>query len=99
MDRREGNNQVYMEGEPCDHPGCLRHLSHPCEGCGRIGGRSVGKNSYTCIKAVELGLDKDLYVCDDCGAFGSTEGEVNHHESCVPGEFKKWQKDLCEGVV
>lgn len=20
-------------------PGCLHHLTHPCEGCGRIGGR------------------------------------------------------------
>jgi hypothetical protein len=26
-------------GVPCHHPGCLRHISHPCEGCGRIGGR------------------------------------------------------------
>lgn len=25
-------------GQPCDHPGCLAHQSHPCEGCGRIGG-------------------------------------------------------------
>jgi hypothetical protein len=25
------------DGEPCSHPGCLNHLSHPCEGCGRIG--------------------------------------------------------------
>ncbi len=24
---------------PCEHPGCLRHVSHPCEGCGRTGGR------------------------------------------------------------
>jgi hypothetical protein len=31
------------DGEPCTHPGCLRHLTHPCEGCGRVGGRS---NSY-----------------------------------------------------
>lgn len=22
-------------GEPCSHPGCLSHVSHPCEGCGR----------------------------------------------------------------
>ena len=28
------------DGEPCDHRGCLSHLSHPCEGCGRIAGRS-----------------------------------------------------------
>ena len=26
------------DGEPCGHPGCLSHVSHPCEGCGRIGG-------------------------------------------------------------
>ena len=26
------------DGEPCDHPGCLSHISHPCEGCGRVGG-------------------------------------------------------------
>jgi len=24
---------------PCDHPGCYSHVSHPCEGCGRIAGR------------------------------------------------------------
>lgn len=23
----------------CDHPGCYHHESHPCEGCGRIGGK------------------------------------------------------------
>lgn len=28
------------DGEPCSHPGCLSHLSHPCEGCGRIAGVS-----------------------------------------------------------
>lgn len=24
---------------PCSHKGCYNHISHPCEGCGRIGGR------------------------------------------------------------
>jgi len=24
--------------QPCSHPGCLSHQTHPCEGCGRIGG-------------------------------------------------------------
>lgn len=23
------------EAEPCDHPGCMSHVSHPCEGCGK----------------------------------------------------------------
>lgn len=27
------------DGEPCDHPGCLNHVTHPCEGCGRTAGR------------------------------------------------------------
>lgn len=22
-------------GQPCTHPGCASHLSHPCESCGR----------------------------------------------------------------
>jgi hypothetical protein len=26
---------VPRPGEPCGHPGCVSHLSHPCEGCGR----------------------------------------------------------------
>ena len=28
-----------QDGVPCPHPGCLNHVSHPCEGCGRINGR------------------------------------------------------------
>ncbi len=32
------------EGEPCPHPGCLSHRTHPCEGCGRVG----GNYSLTC---------------------------------------------------
>lgn len=29
------------DGEPCGHPGCMHHVTHPCEGCGRISGHSV----------------------------------------------------------
>ena len=29
------------DGVPCNHPGCLHHVTHPCEGCGRIAGHSV----------------------------------------------------------
>lgn len=36
--------------EPCDHPGCLSHVSHPCEGCGRIAGR------YPFPPEIEFGL-------------------------------------------
>ena len=27
--------------EPCDHPGCARHHSHPCEKCGKIQGEKI----------------------------------------------------------
>ena len=29
----------YKDGEPCDHPGCTNHISHPCEICGRVGAK------------------------------------------------------------
>jgi len=32
----------YPPGVACEHPGCLHHISHSCEGCGRIGGRYPG---------------------------------------------------------
>jgi hypothetical protein len=31
----------YRSGEPCKHPGCKAHYSHPCEACGRIGARGI----------------------------------------------------------
>ena len=31
--------KTLKEGQGCGHPGCLNHISHPCEGCGRVGGR------------------------------------------------------------
>lgn len=27
------------DGEPCPHRGCLNHVTHPCEVCGRINGK------------------------------------------------------------
>ena len=32
-----------LDGVPCAHRGCLHHVTHPCEGCGRIAGRSPAK--------------------------------------------------------
>jgi len=26
--------------EPCQHPGCLNHVTRHCEGCGRVAGKS-----------------------------------------------------------
>lgn len=39
----EGYSVVaYPDGVPCDHAGCERHISHPCEVCGRIGAKGTG---------------------------------------------------------
>jgi hypothetical protein len=35
---------AYRDGEPCNHPGCLSHVTHPCEGCGRIAGKAIDGN-------------------------------------------------------
>jgi len=32
---------VLSDGEPCQHVGCAHHISHPCEGCGRIGAQGT----------------------------------------------------------
>jgi len=36
----ETGERLPPDGVACSHPGCLAHISHPCEGCGRIGGRN-----------------------------------------------------------
>jgi hypothetical protein len=28
-------------GQPCGHAGCLSHVTHPCESCGRVAGQEV----------------------------------------------------------
>ena len=51
-----------LDGVPCDHPGCLSHISHPCEVCGRIAGRrppplgadAAGSDDGEIIEEVEL---------------------------------------------
>lgn len=32
---------MLTDGKPCSHPGCLSHILHPCEGCGRIAGHTI----------------------------------------------------------
>ena len=32
---------LFQDGEPCKHYGCMNHVTHPCEGCHRIGARGV----------------------------------------------------------
>ena len=39
------SDKIYNNGEPCDHAGCLSHVTHPCEGCGRVAGRYLKPES------------------------------------------------------
>lgn len=59
------------DGEPCQHLGCERHISHPCECCGRIGARGKYK-----LPAIQVHTDKSpgltveqpvLTRCENCG--------------------------------
>lgn len=43
-----------MNKEPCSHPGCFSHISHPCEVCGRIGGKYLGKQTRDQIAKIML---------------------------------------------
>ncbi len=62
------------DGQPCSHPGCLSHVSYPCEGCGRVAGKRVTKdiyftdplpNSDNCLICAFVGK------CDGCGLYPS----------------------------
>lgn len=69
------NSKDLKNGEPCDHPGCLNHITHPCEGCGRIGG--ISKKTIRLYKwpRVNPGSCKGCYFgrncsptyCNNCG--------------------------------
>jgi ribosomal protein S27AE len=54
-------------GIPCKHVGCLHHITHPCEGCGRVGGfTSISKSeAKTGTQAADLhmAMTKDNNVC------------------------------------
>lgn len=39
------SERILKDGDPCGHPGCLNHVTHPCEGCGRTAGRKIEKGS------------------------------------------------------
>jgi len=59
---------------PCKHRGCFSHITHPCEGCGRIGGRLpldwiiVGAESGPHRRFFDPAWAKDIY--DQCQKAG-----------------------------
>lgn len=67
---------LFEDGEPCNHLGCLGHVTHPCEGCGRTGGRGVVMTTKSRQKMIELkccgcgevmtNYKKGLPLCKSC---------------------------------
>jgi hypothetical protein len=65
MGRMRGEMGLYehrelRDGEPCGHPGCLSHRTHPCEGCGRVGGMKEGKMDKELEPIYELPIVRAL---------------------------------------
>ena len=62
----------YRDGEPCKHRGCLNHVTHSCEGCGRIAGKTTEVYMQSQASLLEqmsdlctVGLDLGLYDAVD----------------------------------
>lgn len=50
---------IYRDGEPCPHRGCKKHITHPCEGCGRIAAQGEAK-----IKTLLELIIEESATCD-----------------------------------
>ena len=37
-------------------------------------------------------VDRDIWVCDDCGAYAKSVEDISHFDSCRPGESEYWEK-------
>jgi hypothetical protein len=68
---------TYRIGEPCPHPDCLSHISHPCEGCGRIAGWPSEYMGLSLGTAYEL-QQKDLVPIarEDLASFSALENHL-----------------------
>lgn len=34
----------------------------------------------------------DVYVCNNCGANAVEINNIQHHDTCTPGESKRWEE-------
>ena len=86
-----GQMMEHKDGMPCEHKGCLNHVSHPCEVCGRIAGEYP---NYPAIIYKFKGLEqinkagKTIIMFDPRGSGKS----VNLN---IAGFFKKGTVNLC----
>lgn len=62
---------TYADGEPCSHPGCLNHVTHPCEGCGRTAGRN--NPTYAQGQEETETVEEKEFCCPECDSFDVRE--------------------------
>lgn len=67
LDKRRKWLESLPDGVPCDHVGCLSHISHPCESCGRIGGKRLTLRAVDGCKAGRHLVINDKGYCVECG--------------------------------
>lgn len=92
---------IYLDGEPCSHPGCASHISHACEGCGRIGARGKSVPTYVTYKGKVMGeCARD--VCSVASLKGEHCPEVPVHTVVFDGRevylCEKCYKNVMAGV-
>jgi len=73
------------DGEPCSHKGCLSHISHPCEGCGRIRGKYMTTDKNKDVAEAlglcwhewkhyfDTNLEESRYRCVLCNSWNERE--------------------------
>jgi hypothetical protein len=66
-----GTGAGIPDGVACGHPGCLSHVTHPCEGCGRIAGHYQSEANMTRFAFRWVSLGK---VTEVQSLFPSEEG-------------------------
>jgi hypothetical protein len=78
--------QRLPDGVLCKHPGCLSHLTHPCEGCGRIGGISrVNEEEPMKIIVHTDELINDLSRIADLKLSKTTRLILHTNQEIIPG--------------
>jgi len=77
------------EGEPCSHRGCLNHITHPCEVCGRIGGRyildfAIESHKYGVYITYNGDIHKIMFGgnCSHCGEYFEDENISLYCRKC-----------------
>jgi len=56
--------------KPCGHPGCMSHISHPCEGCGK----QWGDKKVDCPECLGCGIiDLSIVPCPVCKGTGKAD--------------------------